>query len=111
MHEKQRKSEMKKILFKKITNNPFGFCKATATAEDVVEAGGRRQLCRKELNGEGRRREQCGRQRKRNERILFMVLMSQAWCAQGEGGRGKGWAGRTVFECMTPDLKLPTLPR
>lgn len=40
MHEKQRKSEMKKILFKKITNNPFGFCKATATAtaEDVVEA-------------------------------------------------------------------------
>lgn len=55
MHEKQRKSEMKKILFKKITNNPFGFCKATATAtaEDVVEAAGRRQLCRKELNGEG----------------------------------------------------------
>lgn len=94
MHEKQRKSEMKKILFKKITNNPFGFCKATATAtataEDVVEAAGRRQLCRKELNGEGRRREQCGRQRKRNERILFMVLMSQAWRAQGEGVEGEG---------------------
>lgn len=56
MHEKQRKSEMKKILFKKITNNPFGFCKATATAtaEDVVEAAGRRQLCRKELAGGGR---------------------------------------------------------
>lgn len=55
MHEKQRKSEMKKILFKKITNNPFGFCKATATAtaEDVVEAAGRGQLCRKELKGEG----------------------------------------------------------
>lgn len=83
MHEKQRKSEMKKILFKKITNNPFGFCKATATAEDVVEAAGRRQLCRKELNGKG-----GGRQRKRNERILFMVLMSQAWRAQGEGLEG-----------------------
>lgn len=36
---------MKKILLKKITNNPFGFCKATATAtataEDVVEAAER----------------------------------------------------------------------
>lgn len=41
----------------------------------------------------------CGRQRKRNERILFMVLMSQAWRAQGEGV--EGWAGRTVFECTT----------
>lgn len=33
MHEKQRKSEMKKILFKKITNNPFGFVRGDGDSD------------------------------------------------------------------------------
>jgi len=80
---------MKKILFKKITNNPFGFCKATATATATAEDSGRQQQQQQEnLKRNGKRGIRIGEARKRqgeskrNERILFMVLMSQACSTQ-----------------------------